>query len=680
MDLTNSAAIDVLVVGAGPAGSTAARELALQGINVVLADRPPRGLPVDHEVALSSNELPPAPRASYTLKSAPVDRLAVRFDGQRDVTYDEPGLVLCTRNALLGELRRSARDASVRFIDSPVRQLERVGDRWLATLESDDTINVRYVVLAAGSHQASRLLTHAGQPTGITYARRYEGFPEGTPTSLELVPPPPTNPQARPTAARVLPSPVFPSVATVAVTALTSDRHAPACELLDLAVESLRSRERNFSLRPITPVISGLINTSFEPEGCARDGILLVGDAAGLVNPFTGDGLGHAIRSGVLAGRAIAAHFAENDAAERAYTRELTRAFIGYFGTARHAARRYHLAWRMLADSSSSENPFFVKGRRAILLPEGIGGLGPQQRLGLQDDTSRLLVPFLLACNEIAVRTVRDDWPFITSLLVSGQSGTNHDLRPAILFAAATMVNGQPPDNEHALVATAIELAMLGALALLGPASQSSEQRGVDWPAATAIMAGDFLLAQAAAIIAHHRPALSGVFAEWLDELTSLRARACQPGQVVASGTALFGTMFEFPARVGAQLAGASDDVVGAIRSFGYHCGITFLHTEDLLALRNKRTRLDTTLQGLLELRLSALPALLDDSGLTATALSADSRATADALDLTGVAGAEARTAAEKALTDLPAGHARHVLEKFVAILAAPLSTPKCDD
>jgi digeranylgeranylglycerophospholipid reductase len=41
-----------------------------------------------------------------------------------------------------------------------------------------------------------------------------------------------------------------------------------------------------------------------------RDGVLVAGDAAGLVNPFTGAGIHHAMRSGQVAGRACVAALA----------------------------------------------------------------------------------------------------------------------------------------------------------------------------------------------------------------------------------------------------------------------------------------------------------------------------------------------------------------------------------
>lgn len=103
-------------------------------------------------------------------------------------------------------------------------------------------------------------------------------------------------------------------------------------------------------ISPAGPVIRGALDTGFSPERAATADGLLVGDAAGLVNPFTGEGLSYAVRSALLASAAIVASPRDPDAARQAYAGRLA----GYFETARHAARRYQLMWRVLADATDS--------------------------------------------------------------------------------------------------------------------------------------------------------------------------------------------------------------------------------------------------------------------------------------------------------------------------------------
>jgi flavin-dependent dehydrogenase len=76
-----------------------------------------------------------------------------------------------------------------------------------------------------------------------------------------------------------------------------------------------------------------------------RDRVLLVGDAAGLINPLTGEGIWYALLSGMLAGRAAVA------AADpgRQYRRDLRRAL-----------RTHHASVRMLAPLVTT--PLLVDG------------------------------------------------------------------------------------------------------------------------------------------------------------------------------------------------------------------------------------------------------------------------------------------------------------------------------
>lgn len=91
--------------------------------------------------------------------------------------------------------------------------------------------------------------------------------------------------------------------------------------------ESLRA-----DLAPLCPARSvlGTPTVFFERHAPAFDDILAVGDAAGVRDPFTGDGQATAIRSGVLAARVLAPFLrGESDAAglEASYRREYGLAF-----------------------------------------------------------------------------------------------------------------------------------------------------------------------------------------------------------------------------------------------------------------------------------------------------------------------------------------------------------------
>src|SRR4029077_2874590 len=67
-------------------------------------------------------------------------------------------------------------------------------------------------------------------------------------------------------------------------------------------------RERSRKWRPLSDPVSTspLIFRQPQPE---RDGMLMVGDAAGFVDPFVGDGISLAMRSGSLAAQCLQSFF-----------------------------------------------------------------------------------------------------------------------------------------------------------------------------------------------------------------------------------------------------------------------------------------------------------------------------------------------------------------------------------
>ena len=69
---------------------------------------------------------------------------------------------------------------------------------------------------------------------------------------------------------------------------------------------ALRERSRNWTLVSDPVSTSPLIFRSPQPE---RDGVLMAGDAAGFVDPFVGDGISLALRSGSLAARCLNSFF-----------------------------------------------------------------------------------------------------------------------------------------------------------------------------------------------------------------------------------------------------------------------------------------------------------------------------------------------------------------------------------
>ncbi|WP_433334703.1 FAD-dependent monooxygenase [Spirillospora sp. CA-294931] len=653
---------DVLVAGAGPSGAVTAALLAGRGLRTLLVGESEAPGP-GHDLALSAAALgrlrtlglldgdPGRPDGAVDVRFGSGDRRA--FAGTRVTFADRDEL-----RTRLGEAA-TARGA-VRLPGRVVALTEHEAghEATVETADGTETFVVRHAVVAVGSGTDGGLLpSRSPHGAGVAVARRYTGTGGESRMLIQFRPPSEHDPHDRPAGVWVLPG--ADGACTVGVVAIGADAGATA--LLGTALAELAEAEPRFAqARPLGPATAGRVETGFTPGLAVHRSRLLVGDAAGLVNPFTGEGLTHAFHSAQLAADAITAHPEDPGEACLSYQAALGRAFVGYFETARHAARRYHLGWRMLAATTHSDQPLFTLARRAVLLAEGPHApqsVRPDRTLNRED---RLyLRPFTAAADEMALAAVRDEWPFLARMLTAEGAGAL-PLRPVTLFAAALAASGAPPDPGRAAVGAAMDLAALGALALLSPpGGRAGPARGVDWETTITVLACDFLLAQAARLVADHAPEVSWAFSDWLAELTALRAtRLTDPGTGAAGD--VFASLWEFPARVGAQLGGADDATVERVRDFGHHCGHAFVLAEEVMALAGRRTRLDTTVPAMLAARTSALPRLLGRPGLDAAGL--DDALRHEARDAVAAACTRHLEAALDAARDVPSARSSRLL------------------
>ncbi|MEV6153476.1 lycopene cyclase family protein [Nonomuraea sp. NPDC052129] len=661
---------DVLVVGAGPAGGATAAALARHGLRTLLVDGGEPG--ATHDVALSASAMDSLRALGIAAFDGvwPVERVDVRFGDGPARPLPGVGAAVCDREWLRTRLRGLATDLGAALLPGRMTRCEPHPDGHRAMIAGgadEVAVLARHVVLATGSLPGRR--PHG---EGMAVVQRFALPERDSRMLLHLTPPSPADPHERPAGIWILPA--GPGRCTVGAVRI-GDRQESAADLLASAIERLAGADPAFATaRPLGELVSGPVSTGFAPALAGYEGRLLVGDAAGLVNPFTGEGLGYAVQSALLAADAIAAHPDDPGAAREAYVRRLARAYVGHFETARHAARRYHLAWRVLAATAHSDQPIFALARRGVLSAGEAA-----EPVELNPDDRLYLGPFLAACAETAVSAVREEWPFIARLLTTGSG-----LRPASLLLAGVVAAGAHPRAELAGAGAAMDLAALGALSLIGApeagapdagATMRGRARGVDWESAVTVLACDFLLSQAARLVAESAPEASWAFADWLAELTRIRAeRIADPGTTDAGD--LFAALFEFPVRIGAQLGGAGTAVMEALREFGAHCGRAFLLAEDVLALRGGPTRLATTTRAMLAARTSMIPQLLGMPGLTganephgrATALAAASRACRAEIDL-----------ALRAASRVPVARATRILRAHVLTISASIDAPSAD-
>ena len=311
--MDNAGQLDALVVGAGPAGSIAALVLARAGVRVRLIDR--ARFPRDK---LCGDTLNPGALsildrlgvgASVRARSCPVTGMTVTGPGAR-VAADYPhGLcgVSMTRRDLDHILLAAAVASGAQFEDGlTVREPivddgGRVAGVRLASAQGEYAIGARIVIGAdgRGSRLAShlKLASYAAQPRRWAFGAYYTDVAGMTAHGEMHI--------RRGGYIGVAPLPG----GMTNVSVVRDDRHLPARHTDQQAfvrhalAEDRELRDR-FAAATCVSRVAVLGPLAVDARGSGAPGLLLAGDAAGFVDPMTGDGLRFALRGGELAAEA----------------------------------------------------------------------------------------------------------------------------------------------------------------------------------------------------------------------------------------------------------------------------------------------------------------------------------------------------------------------------------------
>ena len=324
---------DVAIVGAGPAGSAAAIALARAGRRVVVVERHifPRekvcggclsgtGTRRLHELLGPQQRAPGRPSTSITFVMGAY-RLTCRPHG---ATWMVP------RSELDACLAATAVEAGAEIRFGTPATLELEGERWVLRV-GDEPIRAQTVLIAAGLSGLGRKIGIAGRPG------------------------------ARPMLAQQWVQPAnaaLPRVGEVELhwlrggyIGLATPRAeqcvvALAADASDLAGQSAFERLRDLNPRaaimgvlpPDAPrqfAARGTAGFPWLPTRLGDRNVLLVGDAAGYAEPYSGEGIGQALGSAACAARAIL----EGGDVCRTYTRLMSRSHRGVFWRTRLISR-----------------------------------------------------------------------------------------------------------------------------------------------------------------------------------------------------------------------------------------------------------------------------------------------------------------------------------------------------
>lgn len=317
---------DVLVIGAGPAGSACALALARAGREVLLVDQHhfPRdkvcgdGLIPDTHAALKRLGV----YDEVAALAQPVQH--VRCVAPRGGHVDVPGkLSVLPRKQLDHVLVRAAERAGARLLtplrfEAPLLDGERVvGGRFHRSDAADGTpahdIHARWVVLATGAvpqalSAAGLCERHTPSGTAVRTYVRHEGL-AGRLSQLQVV----WHRQLRGGYGWVFPAPggVYNIGVGLTESHLLADGKGRRqgmnlrqmfqafCEVHPPAAELMRDGEM------LGPLKGAPLRFSLRGAAWSRPGLLVAGEAAGTTYAFTGEGIGKALESGLMAAESL---------------------------------------------------------------------------------------------------------------------------------------------------------------------------------------------------------------------------------------------------------------------------------------------------------------------------------------------------------------------------------------
>ncbi|HSW08362.1 NAD(P)/FAD-dependent oxidoreductase [Aquabacterium sp.] len=328
---------DVLVVGAGPAGSACAQWLARQGLEVVLVDQ--HDFPRDK--VCGDGLIPDAHRALQRLgvhgevMAAAQSVGHVGCIGPRGGRIDVPGRVAVLQRRVLDDiLKRSAERAGARFF-APLRfeapltigsADARVAGALLRSATGTHELQARWTVLATGA--VPKALMAAGMcdrhtPSGVAlrgYVRN--GAMRERITELEVV----WHKRLRKGYGWIFPC--RDGVFNIGV-GLAHSHARRGDGRATMADVNLREMFQTFGevYAPARDLLAGgewvgelkgaPLRCSLEGAQLARPGLLVTGEAAGSTYAFTGEGIGKAMETGLIAAETLLAGGSDAAVGER---------------------------------------------------------------------------------------------------------------------------------------------------------------------------------------------------------------------------------------------------------------------------------------------------------------------------------------------------------------------------
>jgi menaquinone-9 beta-reductase len=596
---------EVIVVGAGPAGSSCAALLAGKGHDVLLVDQAsfPRDKPCGDGLTRSAVAfLERIGLEELIASSQPIEGLRMVIDND-SVEYREylptprsPHTARCIpRNVLDYALFNAAIGRGARFLEA--RIVDRVGpDGGLGVQavigEERRILRSRFVVAADGATSRLRRVSgHSRIGDGLSAYAVRAYFQCEIPTEPVFDTYMPLEFEGTRIAGYGWVFPIDGHTVNVGVgywrgAGITSPKKIR--DVLDSFVDYLGSqaRSRFGELEQISKPVGSPLGVLFSRDRCEMDGVVFVGDAARTTDPWSGEGIAYAVHGAEKIAELIRARACTHDARLNAGT-VLGRRF-GRLGQdlsfpLRLAERRLNHSRRTLADKA--QHPFLRTVKHAIAAPEAEPSFvaTPVGSLFSQDTSA---YGRLQRVNDLLLDELETGFPFAAEILhCEMRAGVG-----PIGAATAILSAGISTEDEVLLAAaSALELVSAGAAPIRETVNRPVSE-GARLNNALCVLITDFALSRGA-----HKAVRAGA---WLTrELSAVMKEIYQaqfaesqqlfdPDRTVADyihiARARMSSPLSLAGRFAALTTGHTPDTVAAFGVFGWHLGLAAQICEDL--------------------------------------------------------------------------------------------------
>lgn len=311
MNMNNEKAFDIAIIGAGPAGCSAALTLQKSSCSVALFEKSsfPRNKICGDGICDRSINTLKAINPAYleeflaSNKALCIQNVEIGYKNHSYLTNVLSYGYTCRRldfdNFLFSLVQRDAKNVSV-FQNCGIRTVERTDEGLKLYAKNGEVFFTKMLLVCNGaSSMISRELT--GSKTdksnlGVAVRAYYSGVKDLKNDTIELY----FKKELFPGYLWVFP--MADGTANVGFGCLVGDLKGDIRSIFETWISEDENLRRRFAeAKSISPLVGGLIPYSTDKYDCYGDNFFVCGDAADLIDPITGGGIGSAMASGYYA-------------------------------------------------------------------------------------------------------------------------------------------------------------------------------------------------------------------------------------------------------------------------------------------------------------------------------------------------------------------------------------------